>query len=224
MSYSVALDGPSGSGKSTVAGLLAKKLGIVHIDTGAMYRAVTLLCLLEKTDPKDEKAVVALLPKCHIVLSVDNKVILNGEDVSKEIRSNSVSDAVSYVSVYKDVRAFLVEQQQKMAGDISVIMDGRDIGTVVLPKADIKIYLVASVEKRAERRAKENQEKGIESCFDDALANLKKRDFIDSHRDVSPLRPAKDAIILDTSDIGIEQTVEACTKIIGQRLRELGKL
>src|SRR5574344_1527666 len=222
MNYSVALDGPSGSGKSTVASFLAKKLNIVHIDTGAMYRAVTLYCLFKGIDPKDEKAVVALLPECHIVLTVDNKVLLNDIDVSAKIRSNEVSDAVSYVSVYKAVRSFLVQQQRKMADNISVIMDGRDIGTVVLPKANVKIYLVASVEKRAARRAKEHAEKGIIGTYDDALENLKKRDYIDSHREISPLKPAPDSIILDTSDLDIQQSVEKCYAIVLARLAELG--
>ncbi len=218
MSFSVALDGPSASGKSTVAKLIAKELGLVHIDTGAMYRAVTYLCILNGVDPKDEKASVALLPKANIELTVDGKVLLNGQDISKEIRSNIVSDNVSYIASYKDIRLFLVDKQREMAKNLSVVMDGRDIGTYVLPDADVKIYQVASVETRAKRRYDENKAKGIESSYDDVIGNLKKRDYIDSHRAFAPLKPAPDSVILDTSDLSIEQVVAACVKIIKDKV------
>lgn len=220
MKYSVALDGPSGSGKSTVAALLAERLGLVHIDTGAMYRAVTFLCLSKGVDPKNEKASVALLPQADIELTVDGKVMLNGTDISKEIRSNPVSDNVSYIASYKDIRLFLVDKQREMAKNLSVVMDGRDIGTYVLPEADVKIYQVASAETRAERRYKENCEKGINSSYDEVLANLRKRDYIDSHRSFAPLRPAPDAVTLDTSDLTIEEAVQACIEIIREKLAE----
>jgi CMP/dCMP kinase len=220
MKYSVALDGPSGSGKSTIAELLAQKLGLVHIDTGAMYRAVTYLCLKNKVDPKNEKASVALLPKADIELTVDGKVMLNGEDITHQIRENTVSDNVSYIASYKDIRLFLVDKQREMARNLSVVMDGRDIGTYVLPDADVKIYQVASVDKRAERRFKENQEKGIKTSYEDVLNNLKKRDYIDSHREFCPLRPAADAVILDTSDLSIQEVVDACVEIINNKLAE----
>jgi cytidylate kinase len=220
MKYSVALDGPSGSGKSTVAALLAERLGLVHIDTGAMYRAVTFLCLSKGVDPKNEKASVALLPQADIELTVDGKVMMNGTDISKEIRSNPVSDNVSYIASYKDIRLFLVDKQREMAKNLSVVMDGRDIGTYVLPEADVKIYQVASAETRAERRYKENCEKGINSSYDEVLANLRKRDYIDSHRSFAPLRPAPDAVTLDTSDLTIEEAVQACIEIIREKLAE----
>jgi cytidylate kinase len=223
MIYSVALDGPSGSGKSTIASLLAQRLGLVHIDTGAMYRAVTYLCLLKGVNPKDEAAAVALLPECDLQLTVQGEVFLNGQDISKEIRSNEVSDNVSYIASYKDIRLFLIKKQREMAEKISVVMDGRDIGTYVLPQADVKIYQVASVEKRADRRYKENIEKGIKCTYADILANLKKRDYIDSHRAFDPLCPAPDAVILDTSELSIPEVVDACEKIIREKLKEKGK-
>lgn len=220
MIYSVAIDGPSGSGKSTIADRLAKRLGLVHIDTGAMYRAVTLLALEKGIDPKNEVKVDALLDDCVIELTVEGKVFLNGEDVTTKIRSNEVSDAVSYVSTYKQVREFLVAKQREMSKSLSVVMDGRDIGTVVLPNADVKIYQVASVEKRAERRFKENTEKGLSTSYEDCLNNLKKRDLIDSSRTISPLRPASDSIIIDTSDLSIDEVVSKCEKIIAEQLKE----
>jgi cytidylate kinase len=220
MIYSVALDGPSGSGKSTVADLLAKELGLVHIDTGAMYRAVTYYCLQQGVNPQDEKASIALLPTCHIELTVEGKVLLNGQDITKEIRSNEVSDNVSYTAAVKEIRLFLVDQQRAMAKNLSVVMDGRDIGTYVLPDADVKIYQVASVEKRAERRYKENLEKGIPCTYDDIVENLKKRDYIDSHRAFAPLKPATDSVILDTSDLTIEQAVASCVKIIKDKMKD----
>jgi cytidylate kinase len=220
MIYSVAIDGPSGSGKSTIADRLAKRLGLVHIDTGAMYRAVTLLALEKGVDPKDEEKVDGLLDHCFIELTVEGKVFLNGKDVTTKIRSNEVSDAVSYVSTYKKVREFLVAKQREMSKSLSVVMDGRDIGTVVLPNADVKIYQVASVEKRAERRFKENTEKGLNTSYEDCLNNLKKRDLIDSSRAISPLRPATDSIIIDTSDLSIDEVVSECEKIIAEQLKE----
>jgi cytidylate kinase len=218
MVYTVAIDGPSGSGKSTIASKLAARLGLVHIDTGAMYRAVTVYALESNIDPKNEEAVSASLKDIDITQTPDGRTFLNGKDVSKDIRTTLASSNVSYVSIYKDVRAFLVELQRKMAKSISVVMDGRDIGTVVLPEANVKIYQVASVEKRAERRYKENQEKGIPCTYEDCLENLKKRDYIDSHREVSPLRPADDAIILDTSDLSIDEVVDECEKIIRNKV------
>lgn len=220
--YSIAIDGPSGSGKSTIASLLASRLGLVHVDTGAMYRAVTLFALQNGIDPKDETKVDSTLKDISITQTPDGKTFLNGKDVSQEIRGNEVSDAVSYVSVYPAVRSFLVDLQREMAKSVSVIMDGRDIGTVVLPDADVKIYQVASVEKRAERRYKENIEKGIASSYEDSLKNLEKRDYIDSHRSTSPLKPAYDAVLLDTSDLSIEEVVDECEKIIRKKLQEKG--
>ena len=219
MSISVAIDGPAASGKSTIAKLLAKRLGLVHIDTGAMYRAITYLCLKKGIDPKDHDASIKVINNAVIELSIDGKVILNGEDVTKAIRSTEVNDNVSYIASYKEIRLFLVSLQRKMAMNLSVVMDGRDIGTYVLPNADVKIYQVASVETRANRRYLESKEKGIDSSLEEITENLKKRDYIDSHRDFAPLQPAADSIILDTSDLTVQQVVNACEKIIKEKMK-----
>ena len=161
----VAIDGPAAAGKSTVAKMVAKKIGATYIDTGAMYRAVTYFALSQNIDPKDESAVVSLLPKLKLDIKEDERIFLNGTDVTKQIRSIEVNDNVSYVASYKDIRLALVDIQRKMSESISVVMDGRDIGTYVLPNADIKIFQVASVGTRALRRYKENISKGIQCCL-----------------------------------------------------------
>ena len=218
MSFSVAIDGPAASGKSTIAKELANLLGLVHIDTGAMYRAITLLCLKNDVDCQDEPEVIKLLDNASIELTVDEKVFLNGEDITSDIRTSVVSDNVSYIASCKEVRLFLVKLQREMTKNLSIVMDGRDIGTYVLPDAEVKIFMIASVEKRARRRYLENQETGREGTYEDILGNLKKRDYIDSHRDFSPLKPAEDSIILDTSDLSIEEVVVECKKIISNKL------
>lgn len=218
MSFSVAIDGPAASGKSTIAKELANLLGLVHIDTGAMYRAITLLCLKNDVDCQDEPEVIKLLDNASIELTVDEKVFLNGEDITSDIRTSVVSDNVSYIASCKEVRLFLVKLQREMTKNLSIVMDGRDIGTYVLPDAKVKIFMIASVEKRAKRRYLENQETGREGTYEDILGNLKKRDYIDSHRDFSPLKPAEDSIILDTSDLSIEEVVVECKKIISNKL------
>lgn len=218
MSFSVAIDGPAASGKSTIAKELANSLGLVHIDTGAMYRAITYLCLKRGIDCQDSKQVNAILPEISIELTLDEKVFINGEDVTSAIRTGEVSDNVSYIAAIKEVRLFLVELQREMTKNLSIVMDGRDIGTYVLPNADVKIFMIASVEKRADRRHLENKEMGREGSYEEILANLKKRDYIDSHRDFAPLKPAEDSIILDTSDLSILEVVQACKKIIHNKL------
>ncbi|MFA6796522.1 MAG: (d)CMP kinase [Bacilli bacterium] len=218
MSFSVAIDGPAASGKSTIAKELANGLGLVHIDTGAMYRAITFLCLKKGINCQDEKAVNALLPEISIELTLDEKVFINGEDVTAAIRTAEVSDNVSYIAAIKEVRLFLVNLQRDMTKNLSIVMDGRDIGTYVLPNAEIKIFMIASVEKRAMRRYLENQEMGRKGSYEEILANLKKRDYIDSHRNFAPLKPAEDSIILDTSDLSIPEVVGACKKIIFNKL------
>ena len=194
----VAIDGPAAAGKSTVAKMVAKKIGATYIDTGAMYRAVTYFALSQNIDPKDESAVVSLLPKLKLDIKEDERIFLNGTDVTKQIRSIEVNDNVSYVASYKDIRLALVDIQRKMSESISVVMDGRDIGTYVLPNADIKIFQVASVGTRALRRYKENISKGIQCELEDIEIGLKKRDHIDSTRTFAPLKPADDSIFLDT--------------------------
>ena len=179
MKLAIAIDGPAAAGKSTIAKKVALMRGFTYIDTGAMYRAFTWYCLQKGVNCQDEKACCALIPEVNIELKPGYVVLCNGIDVSKPIRGTKVSGNVSYIASYKDIRLALVELQRKMAEKDSVIMDGRDIGTYVLPNADVKIFQVASVEKRAERRYKENQEKGIPCTYEDIVADVEKRDFID---------------------------------------------
>lgn len=213
----VAIDGPAAAGKSTVAKMVAKKIGATYIDTGAMYRAVTYFALSQNIDPKDESAVVSLLPKLKLDIKEDERIFLNGTDVTKQIRSIEVNDNVSYVASYKDIRLALVDIQRKMSESISVVMDGRDIGTYVLPNADIKIFQVASVGTRALRRYKENISKGIQCELEDIEIGLEKRDHIDSTRTFAPLKPADDSIVLDTSNLSIEEAVDAVIEIIKKK-------
>lgn len=213
----VAIDGPAAAGKSTVAKMVAKKIGATYIDTGAMYRAVTYFALSQNIDPKDESAVVSLLPKLKLDIKKDERIFLNGTDVTKQIRSIEVNDNVSYVASYKDIRLALVDIQRKMSESISVVMDGRDIGTYVLPNADIKIFQVASAGTRALRRYKENISKGIQCELEDIEIGLKKRDHIDSTRTFAPLKPADDSIVLDTSNLSIEEAVDAVIEIIKKK-------
>ena len=220
MKIAIAIDGPAAAGKSTIAKKVALICGYTYIDTGAMYRAFTWYCLKKGVDCQNEKACCALIPEVNIELKPGYVVLCNGEDVTKPIRGTDVSGNVSYIASYKDIRLALVELQRKMAEKDSVIMDGRDIGTYVLPNADVKIYQVASVEKRAERRYKENQEKGIPCTFEDVVKDVEKRDRIDSSRAFAPLKPAPDAIHIDTSDMTIDEVVEAVLNIIKQKLAE----
>ena len=208
---SIAIDGPSASGKSTVAKILASKVNFTYIDTGAMYRAFTLAVIKNGLDPKSETESDSLIGKIDISFDSNNKICLNGEDVSKEIRDNEVADNVSYIASYKNIRLFLVDLQRKIAKGRNVVMDGRDIGTYVLQDAQLKIFLVADVNERGKRRFLENQSKNIESSFDDSLANIKKRDYIDSHRDFCPLTPANDSVNIDSTEISAE---EVATKIL----------
>jgi len=220
MKLAIAIDGPAAAGKSTIAKKVALMRGYTYIDTGAMYRAFTWYCLQKGINCQDEQACCALIPEVNIELKPGYVVLCNGIDVSKPIRGTDVSGNVSYIASYKDIRLALVELQRKMAEKDSVIMDGRDIGTYVLPNADVKIFQVASVEKRAERRYKENQEKGIACTYEDVVADVEKRDRIDSSRAFAPLKPADDAIHLDTSDLTIDEVVDAVNKIIDQKLME----
>ena len=220
MKLAIAIDGPAAAGKSTIAKKVALMRGFTYIDTGAMYRAFTWYSLQKGVDCQDEKACCALIPEVNIELKPGYVVLCNGIDVSKPIRGTEVSGNVSYIASYKDIRLALVELQRKMAEKDSVIMDGRDIGTYVLPNADVKIFQVASVEKRAERRFKENQEKGIPCTYEDVVADVEKRDRIDSSRAFAPLKPAEDAIHLDTSDLSIDEVVAAVNQIIDNKLAE----
>lgn len=210
----IAIDGPSASGKSTVAKLLASKLNFLYVDTGAMYRAYTLAVLNASLDPKNEEESNSLINKIEISFNDENHITLNGKDVSKEIRENNVANNVSYIASYKNIRLFLVSLQQKIANNKNIVMDGRDVGTYVLKDAEVKIFLNADVEERAKRRFNENKEKNIKSSYEDCLENIKKRDYIDSHRDFCPLRKADDAILIDSTNLTIEEVVFKMEEII----------
>ncbi len=213
----IAIDGPAAAGKSTIAKKVAKTLNYVYIDTGAMYRCVAYYALKHNVDFEDENAVCALLKNIVITMKPDNSVWLNGEDVSSAIRTNDVSMGASIVSRYQDVRSFLVEQQRAMSQGGGVILDGRDIGTVVLPDAQLKIYQVASIECRALRRHKENQERGLESDFDKIKEEIALRDHQDMTRVHSPLKKADDAIEIDTSDMTLGEVVERVLSLVKEK-------
>ena len=216
---SVAIDGPSAAGKSTIAKMVAKKENFIYIDTGAMYRCVAYYCLTQKIDLNDEKAVEQAIEHIQIRLTPDNKVYLNDEDVSNQIRQDQVSLGASCVSKYQAVRSFLVDEQRKMAKAGNVILDGRDIGTVVLPNADLKIYQIASVETRAKRRYLENLERGLDAYLETIKKEIEERDYQDTHREISPLKKAEDAIELDTSSLTLEEVVEQVLTLI-QKAKE----
>lgn len=218
---SVAIDGPSGAGKSTLAKRLAKELGYLYVDTGAMYRSIGLFALRKGVDPKDEAAVTALLPQIQIELRyVDGaqRVLLCGEDVSEAIRAENVGMATSAVSAHPPVRAFLLELQRGMARTHDILMDGRDIGTVILPNASVKIFLTASAEARATRRFRELQEKGVDTDFETVLEDIRRRDYQDSHRATAPLRQAEDAVLVDTSEMDLEESFQALKSLILSRV------
>ena len=214
--YSIAIDGPGGAGKSTIARRAAAELGFVYVDTGAIYRAVACAALSRGIDPSDEAAVSALLPSLQLELRWTEDgvqhVWLNGADISSELRTPAVSTAASRV------RQFLLEQQRVVARTHDVIMDGRDIGTVVLPDADVKIFLSASPEVRARRRWLELQEKGTPDTYEAVLADLIARDERDSNRAIAPLRPADDAVLLDTSGMTLQESIDAILKLIRKKV------
>lgn len=213
----VAIDGPASSGKSTISKLIAKENHFLYLDTGAMYRVVTLAVLRNHISLEDYDAINELVQNIEIRFTMkDGKqsVFMNGEDVTDEIRSVEVTKNVSAVSALKEVRTRLVHLQQEIAENHSIIMDGRDIGTVVLPQAEIKIFLVASVEERAKRRFIENQEKGIEMSYEELVEDIRRRDHIDSTRKESPLKKADDAIEIDTTTMTIDDVVKTVTALI----------
>ena len=215
-SFQVAIDGPAGSGKSTISKQVCNILGFVHIDTGAMYRAVTLEALNRGVDLEDPNSYGFL---DEITISYENdKILLNGKSVGREIRSTRVADNVSTVAKIAVVRHKMVELQQKAAQHGRIIMDGRDIGYIVLPNADVKIFLTASVEERARRRFLENQAHGKEETYEEILEGIIARDYKDSHRDLNPLRQASDAILLDTTSLNIDEVVMEIVRIIKERL------
>ena len=218
---SIAIDGPSGAGKSTLAKRLAKELGYIYVDTGAMYRSIGLYALRRGVDPKNADAVQALLPGIELGIQLQDgaqHVYLNGEDVSTDIRAEAVGMAASAVSAHPAVRAFLLDTQRNLAKGQNILMDGRDIGTVVLPDATVKIFLTASPEARATRRRKELEEKGQPADFATVLADIQQRDYQDTHRAVAPLKQAQDAVLVDSSDIDFEQTFALLKKTILERI------
>ena len=221
MPINIAIDGPAGAGKSTVAKKLAEDYGYIYVDTGAMYRAMALYFLRQGIDSHDEAAIGRACETVSISLEYENgiqQVYLNGENVSSELRTEAVGNMASNTSVYAPVRKKLVELQRELAGRRDVVMDGRDIGTVVLPDATVKIFLTASPEARATRRWKEYQEKGVNTPYEEVLADVKQRDYQDTHRAAAPLKQAEDAVLLDTSELDFEQSLAAMKKIIAEKI------
>ena len=210
--YSIAIDGPAGAGKSTIAKAIAEDIGFIYVDTGAMYRAIALYFLRKGIDGHDRKLVAAECPNIHVTLEYDEEgkqqVILNGENVTGFIRKEEVGKMASVTSAVPEVRAALLDLQRNMAKTSDILMDGRDIGTVVLKDANFKFFLTASPEERADRRYKELMGKGVEVNYDEILQDIIKRDYLDSNREVDPLRKAEDAIEIDTTGIGIMGVVE----------------
>lgn len=222
MSVAIAIDGPAGAGKSTIARLAAKELGFIYVDTGALYRAIGLAAARRGYTADEKEAVVTLLDEIKVELAFNEKqeqiVLLDGEDVSGLIRTPEISMMASAVSAIPAVRAFLLDLQRDMAHTENVIMDGRDIGTVVLPDAKVKIFLSASPECRARRRYDELIEKGMDVKYEDILNDVIARDYADSHRDIAPLKPAEGAIIVDTSDEDLETSVNKLLTIMREQL------
>ena len=217
----IAIDGPAGAGKSSIARRIAGRLGYIYVDTGALYRAIGLHVLRGGADPAKEESVRPFLDGLRVALKFvggEQRVFLNGEDVSQEIRTAPVSRAASQVSAIPAVRAFLLSLQRDIAGENDVVMDGRDIGTVVLPNAPIKIFLTASPEERARRRYEQMRKKGMEADYSQVLQDMKLRDYSDSHREISPLVRADDALLVDTTGNTLEQSVEQLLSLILERL------
>ncbi len=222
MSIAIAIDGPAGAGKSTIARLAAKELGYIYVDTGALYRTIGLAAFRRKLTAEDKEQIIKMLPGIKVELAFNERqeqiVLLDGEDVSGLIRTPEISMMASAVSAIPEVRAYLLDLQRDMAHTNNVIMDGRDIGTVVLPDAKIKIFLSASPECRARRRYDELIEKGMDVKYEDILSDVVARDYADSHRDIAPLKPADDAISVDTSGENLETSVNKLLGIMRERL------
>lgn len=213
----VAIDGPAGAGKSTIAKAVSRELGWIYVDTGAMYRAMAVFFLRKGIDPKNAEEISAAAAEAFVTLDYADgaqQVFLNGENVTGELRTEATGNMASASSVYPAVRTKLVELQRKLAESRPVVMDGRDIGTVVLPDAETKIYLTASVEVRAERRFKELEEKGIKADITEIAKDIAERDYRDMHRETSPLKQAEDAVLVDTSDMTIPEVIERILGIV----------
>ncbi len=220
----IAIDGPSGAGKSTLAKRLAKELGFLYLDTGAIYRTVGLHALRQGVDPGDEAAVLALLPGLTVTTGYGpdglQHMYRNGEDVTEAIREHQVSDAASKVSAIPGVRAYLLEMQRRAARESDVVMDGRDIGTVVLPQAQVKIFLTAQPEARARRRYDELLARGQQADYEQVLRDVIDRDWRDTHREVAPLKQAEDAILVDTTQLSLEESWQRLYEVVKERLSQ----
>ena len=218
----IAIDGPAGAGKSTIARALAKELGYYYVDTGAIYRTVAYFLDLLGVSPKDVDGVERYLDELTVEIEYDEEgkqhMIMNGMDVSDDIRTQDISQKASLVSAHAIVRDMLLDMQRDVAKKHNVIMDGRDIGTVVLPRATVKIFLTASAEVRAQRRLEEMQAKGQKGSFKQVLADIQQRDYQDSHREIAPLKRAKDAVLLDTSELDIDGVIAAMKKIVMEKI------
>lgn len=222
MSIAVAIDGPAGAGKSTISKSAAKELGFIYVDTGALYRTVGLAASRKNVEPVQGEEVNNLLDSIKVELTFNDKgeqiVLLNGEDVSAFIRTPEASMMASKISAIPEVRAYLLDLQRNMATTNNVIMDGRDIGTVVLPNAEVKIFLTATPEARATRRYKELVEKGMDVKYDDILQDVITRDYNDSHREIAPLKQADDAVLADTTEIDLQGSIDLIVSIIKERM------
>lgn len=218
MRINIAIDGPSGAGKSTIADILASKLSYVHLDTGAMYRSAALLAIKNNASLSDEEKIVELMENDFKLDMANDKVILNGEDITDAIRTNEVSMAASDISKLSGVRKALVKSQQEIASKKGYIVDGRDICSVVLPDAEVKVFLTATSEDRAKRRLEQNRQKGIIDDYDKILEDIKKRDYQDSHRANSPLVKADDATLIDSSNMSIDEVVDKILSLVYKKI------
>ena len=219
--YSIAIDGPSGAGKSTIAKAAAKELGFVYLDTGAIYRTVAWHITMMGIGPKDTDHVPMLLDDANIQIDFQpdgQHMILNGKDITQEIRTPEIASVASQAAAQPSVREFLLDMQRDLAKTHNIIMDGRDIGTVVLPDASVKIYLTATPEARAMRRYQEYLEQGQKASYEEVLADQKKRDYDDSHRKIAPLKQAKDAVLVDTTEMGLQESIDYCVALIREKL------
>ncbi len=223
MSFIVAIDGPAGSGKGTITKQVGERLGLINIDTGAMFRCVTLDMIQKGIEVEEENKIKEMLNKIEIELKENEEVFLNGQEVTKRIRENDINRFISPVSMIPMVREKLLELQRKMAQGKNIIMEGRDIGTVVFPNADVKIYLDASPEERAKRRVQQNQEKGLTTSYEEVLKSIKDRDQKDSTREIAPLRKAEDAIYIDSTNMTIEKVTEEIVKIVKEKSLKIKK-